>query len=42
VIANWRYAGRGHSPGQAIYAATIAADFGGEPTTVEADRREEP
>jgi hypothetical protein len=27
VVGHWQYAGRGHSPGQAVYAATIAADL---------------
>jgi len=27
VIGHWLYTGRGHSPGQAIYAATIAEDL---------------
>jgi hypothetical protein len=26
-VATWRFAGRGHSPGQAVYAATIASDL---------------
>jgi hypothetical protein len=26
VIGQWNYIGRGHSPGEAIYAATIAQD----------------
>jgi hypothetical protein len=27
VVGHWRYTGRGYSPGEAIYAATIAADL---------------
>jgi hypothetical protein len=27
VVGHWRYVGRGHSPGEAIYAATIAHDL---------------
>ena len=27
VIGHWRYAGRGYSPGEAVYAATIANDL---------------
>jgi hypothetical protein len=27
VVGHWLYAGRGHSPGQAIYAQTIASDI---------------
>ncbi len=27
VVGHWRYVGRGHSPGQAVYASTIANDL---------------
>jgi hypothetical protein len=27
VLGQWQYIGRGHSPGEAIYARTIAADL---------------
>jgi hypothetical protein len=27
VVGHWRYIGRGHSPGQAVYASTIANDL---------------
>ena len=29
-IGNWRFVSRGHSPGEAIYAATIASDLADE------------
>ena len=27
VLGHWQYIGRGHSPGEAIYARTIATDL---------------
>jgi hypothetical protein len=27
IVGNWTFAGRGHSPGEAIYARTIANDL---------------
>jgi hypothetical protein len=27
IVGQWRYTGRGHTPGEAIYASTIAADL---------------
>jgi hypothetical protein len=27
IIGDWRYIGRGHSPGQALYAASISEDL---------------
>ncbi|HLZ06993.1 MAG TPA: replication initiator, partial [Chloroflexota bacterium] len=41
VVGHWLYAGRGHSPGQAIYAQTIAEDIANNRRIARATVREE-